>query len=563
MRAGALVTGIFLVTSFATLPLMFPTVFAEKESLSIPARNFEQIAIYLNQGDELKYSIGVSGGTNDDISLTIHMLDGGEQKRLVEGAYAGSFVATHSGTYVFSFDNRFSLLSNKFVSFAYERIQNTFYIYVEELPYYADYAGDVVYDATEYWKSANQQLNFYKAPSEQNADLRIQWVKEFGVEHVGFALGNQFIEVGLGDSKCRGDWFPYSADHVAYIMKHEIGHILGLEHVSDPNSIMYPIVEKTEWGLVEEEFSITENYGQFVPFCTTKDVSAFRYSVETNDPTYGFDVYVVPSVDSFQDRLDREPFRHYSSNECFGEGFLNYNGNCQGVRSGAGIFVMMNEKLSKPLTTITVRAEEIPLTVSREQSTSIKHPPQPEVIIPEIIPKQPQQTPQQKQVQPKTSCGAGTVLRDGVCVLDKCGAGTVLKNGVCVLEQTSQPNGGGCLIATATYGSELAKEVQQLRELRDSTLLQTNSGSAFMMGFNQFYYSFSPTIADWERQNHVFKETVKLTITPLLTSLSILNYVDIDSEEQVLGYGIGIILLNIGMYFVLPAFVFQLLRKKI
>jgi len=38
-----------------------------------------------------------------------------------------------------------------------------------------------------------------------------------------------------------------------------------------------------------------------------------------------------------------------------------------------------------------------------------------------------------------------------------------------------------------------------------------------------------------------------------LASLSILNYVDLDSEESVLGYGIGIILMNVGMYFVAPA----------
>ena len=111
---------------------------------------------------------------------------------------------------------------------------------------------------------------------------------------------------------------------------------------------------------------------------------------------------------------------------------------------------------------------------------------------------------------------------------------------------------GGCLIATATYGSELSPEVQQLRELRDNTLLQTKSGSAFMNGFNQFYYSFSPTVADWERQNPVFKEAVKIGITPLLTSLSFLNYVDMDSEEEVLGYGISLILLNIGMYVAAP-----------
>jgi len=83
-----------------------------------------------------------------------------------------------------------------------------------------------------------------------------------------------------------------------------------------------------------------------------------------------------------------------------------------------------------------------------------------------------------------------------------------------------------------------------------------------LIGFNQFYYSFSPTIADWEREHPVFKDLVKLTITPLLTSLSILNYVDMDSEEKVLGYGIGIILLNIGMYFIAPVVVIQKLRKN-
>ena len=140
-----------------------------------------------------------------------------------------------------------------------------------------------------------------------------------------------------------------------------------------------------------------------------------------------------------------------------------------------------------------------------------------------------------------------------------CGEGTVMKDGKCVAAET----GGGCLIATATFGSELAPQVQQLRELRDNTLLQTATGSSFMIGFNEIYYSFSPTIADWERQNPVFKEFVKLTITPLLTSLSILNYVDIDSEEEVLGYGIGIILLNIGMYFVAPFMIIQKIRNKI
>jgi len=124
-----------------------------------------------------------------------------------------------------------------------------------------------------------------------------------------------------------------------------------------------------------------------------------------------------------------------------------------------------------------------------------------------------------------------------------------------------QEEGGGCLISTATYGSELAPQVQMLREIRDNSLLSTSSGSAFMSGFNTLYYSFSPTIADLERQSPIFKETVKLTLTPLITSLSILNYVDMDSEAEVLGYGISLILLNIGMYFVAPAILISRLRR--
>ena len=141
-----------------------------------------------------------------------------------------------------------------------------------------------------------------------------------------------------------------------------------------------------------------------------------------------------------------------------------------------------------------------------------------------------------------------------------CGPGTVLKNGVCVVEDKKK--GGGCLIATAAFGSEMAPQVQFLREIRDNTVLQTQSGSTFMTGFNQFYYSFSPAIADYERENPAFKETVKIAITPMLTSLAILNYVDIDSEEEMLGYGIGIILLNIGMYFIAPAVIIFKIRKR-
>jgi len=129
-----------------------------------------------------------------------------------------------------------------------------------------------------------------------------------------------------------------------------------------------------------------------------------------------------------------------------------------------------------------------------------------------------------------------------------------------VSNETSVEEGGGCLIATATYGSEMELEVQQLRELRDNQLLQTESGTAFMGTFNDIYYSFSPIIADYERENPYFKEIVKLAITPMISSLSLME--NAESESEVLGIGISVIMLNLGMYFGVPAIVVIGIRKR-
>ena len=129
--------------------------------------------------------------------------------------------------------------------------------------------------------------------------------------------------------------------------------------------------------------------------------------------------------------------------------------------------------------------------------------------------------------------------------------------------QDVNEDGGGCLIATAAFGSELSTQVQMLREVRDTQIVNTQVGAMFLSGFNQFYYSFSPTIADMERQSPAFKELVRISITPLLTTLSLLNHVDINSEGEMIGWGIGILSLNAGFYFGIPFFVAIKLKRNL
>ncbi len=78
-----------------------------------------------------------------------------------------------------------------------------------------------------------------------------------------------------------------------------------------------------------------------------------------------------------------------------------------------------------------------------------------------------------------------------------------------------------CLIATAAFGSDLAPQVQFLRVFRDQSILSTAAGSSFMNVFNTWYYSFSPSVANYERGQPWMQEMVRTSIYPLLGMLTV------------------------------------------
>ena len=122
---------------------------------------------------------------------------------------------------------------------------------------------------------------------------------------------------------------------------------------------------------------------------------------------------------------------------------------------------------------------------------------------------------------------------------------------------------GGCLIATAAYGSELAPQVQFLREIRDNMLLPTAAGASFMAGFNELYYSFSPAVADLERESPAFRDTLRTAITPAIYALSIMALADSDSEMSVLALGIASICAIAGIYVVAPSLAVYCIARRI
>ena len=84
-----------------------------------------------------------------------------------------------------------------------------------------------------------------------------------------------------------------------------------------------------------------------------------------------------------------------------------------------------------------------------------------------------------------------------------------------------------CIIATVTFGSELAPEVQFLRNFRDKLILSTRSGSAFYIAFDAFYYSWSTSVANFIEKHDFLKNLIKIVIYPLIGILKIVAYIAI------------------------------------
>lgn len=125
----------------------------------------------------------------------------------------------------------------------------------------------------------------------------------------------------------------------------------------------------------------------------------------------------------------------------------------------------------------------------------------------------------------------------------------------------------GCLIATATFGSELAPEVQSLRDFRDNKILRTFAGTSFMVAFNTWYYSFSPGVAQYETINPSARLVLRGVIYPLIWTMqlgsSVFDLVSFNPEAGALVAGISISFLIGAIYLAGPVLLLRaILRAK-
>ena len=245
--------------------------------------------------------------------------------------------------YLYNFYYNSSVLENN--NLPYQKEIN---YYIDSLPYGVDeqYLNSVR-EGISYWEK-RENVIFKEVSSEQEADVVIQWVKEFGGEHLGYAYGDKFIEIGIGDSFCLGKWKSYQYDSVLKIATHEFGHVLGYNHSTDINDIMYKEL-KTKYEFdVEETEVLPDGWTRFYPTCTRENVSEYSFELISDEP---LNVHIVPSKEDYDKLADGKEFNHYL--DCYEEKTTHYKDNCT-IGSGAGIILENPSRYSTQFT-ITIK----------------------------------------------------------------------------------------------------------------------------------------------------------------------------------------------------------------
>jgi len=153
-----------------------------------------------------------------------------------------------------NFEEQAKSASEKFPNPTYETIDETviiFYkVYINEQPtgLPLDHVSTLK-NTFAFWEEQELNTNNQKAKvkfeitnAKHEANVWITWVvRNIGEGVLGHAhLGKGIVEVTLGDYNCDGSFQLYDVKSVEAIMTHELGHSVGLKHVTEKNNIMYP-----------------------------------------------------------------------------------------------------------------------------------------------------------------------------------------------------------------------------------------------------------------------------------------------------------------------------------
>jgi len=230
---------------------------------------------------------------------------------------------------------------------------NKYSIYVHFQPEWKSYPGSILYDITNVWSNPNnsqtKELNYYYSDN---------LVMDYNSNQLEYQNQKSFVELKHGFSNCESSWKPPLYRYAVDSVRNGIEVLQGTQLNNDPYVSIYPNIPNDKYSLEKQVEIIKQGYVQFIPVCTSKDLTSYEFAVSINDKNTAFDVYFVPSETELQHYLDNNSFISYEEKGCFVINHYSFSGVCNNVGKNSGLLIIIPDNLKSSLTKVKISLHE-------------------------------------------------------------------------------------------------------------------------------------------------------------------------------------------------------------
>ena len=223
--------------------------------------------------------------------------------------------------------------------FKSDSVINKYSIYVHLQPEWNSGSKNIIFDITNVW---------YKSNSDKIGNTNDYLTHNSNqVKNVN---NRSYIELKHGFSDCHKDWQPMLYRKVIDSVRHKIEYVQGTQLSTNQDITIYPDITNNNYDESQQQIKIKEGYVQFIPICTSKDITSYDYSIRTDNNDIGFDVYFVSSYNE----MSNSNFTYYEKSLCFAQNKQSYSGTCNDLKKGSGLLIILPDDLTPWVTKMTI-----------------------------------------------------------------------------------------------------------------------------------------------------------------------------------------------------------------